>query len=106
MVPRVYIEEKEIIEDKNKFIKNIIDNFFIKSIGEYKANFRDIPHSWVFDNIPKNTMGKDDYYSLKNGLIQGEEYKIIIIENNMNVKSISVQRVNNRISKCLTKSII
>ena len=101
MVPRVYIEEKEIIEDKNKFIKNIIDNFFIKSIGEYKANFRDIPHSWVFDNIPKNTMGKDDYYSLKNGLIQGEEYKIIIIENNMNV-----QRVNNRISKCLTKSII
>lgn len=106
MVPRVYIEEKEIIEDKNKFIKNIIDNFFIKSIGEYKANFRDIPHSWVFDNIPKNTMGKDDYYTLKNGLIQGEEYKIIIIENNMNVKSISVQRVNNRISKCLTKSII
>ncbi|MCI5984394.1 MAG: acyl--CoA ligase [Firmicutes bacterium] len=106
MVPRVYIEEKEIIEDKNKFIKNTIDNFFIKSIGEYKANFRDIPHSWVFDNIPKNTMGKDDYYSLKNGLIQGEEYKIIIIENNMNVKSISVQRVNNRISKCLTKSII
>lgn len=106
MVPRVYIEEKEIIEDKNKFIKNIIDNFLIKSIGEYKANFRDIPHSWVFDNIPKNTMGKDDYYSLKNGLIQGEEYKIIIIENNMNVKSISVQRVNNRISKCLTKSII
>lgn len=106
MVPRVYNEEKEIIEDKNKFIKNIIDNFFIKSIGEYKANFRDIPHSWVFDNIPKNTMGKDDYYSLKNGLIQGEEYKIIIIENNMNVKSISVQRVNNRISKCLTKSII
>ncbi|CCY94167.1 aMP-binding enzyme [Firmicutes bacterium CAG:884] len=106
MVPRVYIEEKEIIEDKNKFIKNIIDNFFIKSIGEYKANFRDIPHSWVFANIPKNTMGKDDYYSLKNGLIQGEEYKIIIIENNMNVKSISVQRVNNRISKCLTKSII
>ena len=106
MVPRVYIEEKEIIEDKNKFIKNIIDNLFIKSIGKYKANFRDIPHSWVFDNIPKNTMGKDDYYSLKNGLIQGEEYKIIIIENNMNVKSISVQRVNNRISKCLTKSII
>ena len=106
MVPRVYIEEKEIIEDKNKFIKNIINNFFMKSIGEYKANFRDIPHSWVFDNIPKNTMGKDDYYSLKNGLIQGEEYKIIIIENNMNVKSISVQRVNNRISKCLTKSII
>lgn len=106
MVPRVFIEEKEIIEDKNKFIKNIIDNFFIKSIGEYEANFRDIPHSWVFANIPKNTMGKDDYYSLKNGLIQGEEYKIIIIENNMNVKSISVQKVNNKISKCLTKSII
>lgn len=99
MVPRVYIEEKEIIEDKNKFIENIINNFFMKSIGEYKANFRDIPHSWVFANIPKNTMGKDDYYSLKNGLIQGEEYKIIIIENNMNVKSISVQKVNNKTKK-------
>ena len=44
-------------------------------------------------------MGKDDYYSLKNGLIQGEEYKIIIIENNMNVKSISVQKVNNKTKK-------
>lgn len=106
MVPRIYIEEKELIEDKDKFIENIINNFFMKSIGEYKANFRDIPHSWIFTNIPKNTMGKDDYYSLKNGLIQGEEYKIIIIENNMNVKSISIQKVNNKISKCLTKSII
>lgn len=99
MVPRVYIEEKEIIEDKNKFIENIINNFFMKSIGEYKANFRDIPHSWIFTNIPKNTMGKDDYYSLKNGLIQGEEYKIIIAENNMNVKSISIQKVNNKTKK-------
>lgn len=99
MVPRIYIEEKELIEDKDKFIENIINNFFMKSIGEYKANFRDIPHSWIFANIPKNTMGKDDYYSLKNGLIQGEEYKIIIAENNMNVKSISIQKVNNKTKK-------
>lgn len=104
MIPRIYIELKNNNISKEKFIEEIIDKTFInnKKQSGYKANFRDIPHSWIFvDEMPKNTMGKKDYYKLKNDFVMGEEYKAIIFENNMCVKSISIEKVNSKIKKLI-----
>lgn len=94
-VPRIYVELNEKIENKEIFIEQLINDLFInnKNIDGYKANFRDIPWEWIFVlEIPKNTMGKEDYYTLKNCMIDGEKYNIIVEENNMSVKNIKIEK--------------
>ena len=108
MVPKVYIKLAGVeIEDKVDFINQLIHKLFLstKQTGEnvYKANYRDIPRSFVFvDRIPKNTMDKDDYHLLKQG-IPGEEYEAIIEEDNMGVSSISIQKKEKDFQKVIKK---
>ena len=95
MVPKVYIKLKENIDDKGNFIKKIINDSFItnKKQSKYKANYRDIPRSWVFiDDIPKNTMGKEAYHLLETEEYDGEEYSVEVVEDNMKVSSFDVKQ--------------
>ena len=107
MVPKMYIQLSEgtIIEDKAKFIESIITNSFLKhkENAPYKANYRDIPRSFVFlDRIPKNKMDKPNYPLLKQG-VSGEEYIATIEEDNMGVSSITVNKNNLEEKKVLVK---
>lgn len=95
-MPKIYIELKDKnTEDMNNWIEEIIDNKFLmhKDKTGYQANFRDIPTQWIFvDEIPKNTMGKEDYYKLKTEEIPGEKYNITVEENNMSVDSLTITK--------------
>ena len=102
MVPKIYIESDEIIDDKESFIKNILENIFFSkkkmTTQGYTANFRDTPRQWVFiERMPKNTMGKTDLSKLKNGNIVGDEYVVSVVEDNMSVYSYDINRVKDKV---------
>ena len=60
--------------------------------SEYIANFRDLPHVWDFvQQIPTNTMGKNDLYTLKKDLYESERYILDVEEDNMSIKSYSIK---------------
>lgn len=95
-VPKVIIELNncEQFEDKIELISTIIKNSFISNIhkSEYIANFRDLPHVWDFvQQIPTNTMGKNDLYTLKKDLYESERYILDVEEDNMSIKSYSIK---------------
>lgn len=102
MVPKIYIESDEIVDDKENFIKNLLENIFFSqkkadSQG-YMANFRDTPRQWVFiEKMPKNTMGKTDLSKLKSGTVVGDEYVVSIVEDNMSVYSYDINRVKDKV---------
>ena len=107
MVPKAYISLNDTadIEDKSKYIENFLVNSFLKHKEDapYKANYRDIPRSFVFvDKIPRNTMDKHDYHLLKQG-IQGEEYQVFVEEDNMGVSSLSVRKKDIETKKSFIK---
>lgn len=96
-VPKVFIELNTEVEinDKESFVKEIIDDSFLshKHESKYEANFRDIPHVWVFiDKMPKNTMQKTDLHKLLSYDIDGDVYKLIVDEDNMSLKNYEVKR--------------
>lgn len=93
-IPKVIIQLKDEICDKSEFISNIIDESFLKNtkLEQYKANFRDVPHKWNFvSQIPKNTMGKTDLHKLLTEDIEGEEYFLIVTEDNMSLKNYEIK---------------
>lgn len=105
-IPKIFIELKESIDIPNKtdFIRQIIDNSFLsnKNNFKYSANFRDIPHVWVFvKHMPKNTMEKTDLHKLMSEEILGEVYRLEVKEDNMSLKSYEVIK-----EKQLTKKLI
>ena len=107
-MPKVYIKLADEFSDidKESYIKNTVESLFISNNGHdnYQANFRDIPRQWVFvDNIPKNTMGKNDYHNIKVNGIDGDGYKVNVNENNMNVSGIEVSKMTK--DKTLNKVI-
>ena len=103
-IPKVFIElnENVNIPDKIEFIRNIIENSFLNNIFncEYSANFRDIPHIWIFlEQLPKNTMEKTDIHKLMTEKIEGETYRLNVIEDNMSLKSYEVIKENKLIKQ-------
>lgn len=101
-VPKIYIQLSSEVDNKEGFIDKIIKESFINNTksDNYKANFRDIPRCWVFvDDIPKNTMGKEDYHKLKNNNIDGEKYNVILEEDNIGVKNIEIEKEIEKILK-------
>lgn len=101
-VPKVYIQLSSEVDNKEDFIDKIIKESFIDNTknDNYKANFRDIPRCWVFvDDIPKNTMGKEDYHKLKNNNIDGEKYNVVIEEDNIGVKNIEIKKQTEKVLK-------
>ena len=102
MVPKIYIESDKIIDDKENFIKNLLENIFFSqkktNSQGYTANFRDTPRQWVFiEKMPKNTMGKTDLSKLKSGTVIGDEYVVSIVEDNMAVYSYDINRVKDKV---------
>lgn len=101
-VPKVYIQLSTEVDNKEEFINQIINDSFINNIkkSNYKANFRDIPRCWNFvDDIPKNTMGKEDYHKLKNDDLDGEKYDVIVEEDNIGVKNIEIKKETEKVLK-------
>lgn len=97
VVPKVVIELAETGDELNKeqIIENIVNNSFLSNNhkSEYKANFRDLPHVWDFvETMPINTMEKNDLYSLQNDLYSGERYFVNVEEDNMSIKSWSIEK--------------
>lgn len=89
-VPKVYIELGSSYDiDKEKIIRTIIENSFLsnkKGHIEYISNYREIPRTFIFVNeIPKNTMGKNNYSLITKEGIMGEKYTVEIAEDNMGV---------------------
>ena len=81
--------------NKEQIIENIVNNSFLSNNhkSEYKANFRDLPHVWDFvETMPINTMEKNDLYSLQNDLYSGERYFVNVEEDNMSIKSWSIEK--------------
>lgn len=96
VIPKVVIEltdEGQKI-DKAELIDFIIKNSFMSNNHkcEYIANFRDLPHVWDFvSTMPINTMKKNNLYALKNDLYESERYFLNVVEDNMSIKSYSIE---------------
>lgn len=99
-VPKIVIQLKESIDDKQYFINNIIEQYFLTENGnsKYVMTFRDMPHIWSFvEKLPKNTMNKTELYKLLSDEIEEESHKIIVEEDNTGIKNYDIQPINQKV---------
>lgn len=99
-VPKIFIQLSNEIDSKEEFIKNIIEKYFINSNmnSKYIVTFRDLPHIWTFiEKLPKNTMGKTNLHALLTGDFEGDEYKILIDEDNSGIKSYEIENLKRKV---------
>lgn len=98
IVPKVIIEltDEAYVLDKKQIIDDIINSSFLSNNhhSEYKANFRDLPHVWDFvEQMPINTMEKNDLYSLQNDYYECERFIINVQEDNMSIREYNISEV-------------
>lgn len=95
-VPRIYIKLKnEVAElsdkDYEELVMKLATELFVKPVANTGVTFRDLPEIWTFINeMPKNTMGKNDIFKLKRGEIEGKTIELEVLSNNMGIQKISL----------------
>lgn len=88
----VILNKEYETQDKESIIKEII---FETMQNDKDNTTRDIPTKWKFrDEIPLTLMQKQDYKSLINEGICGDEFTVVIEENNIKITSIEVLKPN------------
>lgn len=97
-VPHIYLKltEEALIsttEEYEKLVLKLANDIFVKQLSKNIATFRDLPEVWTFvPQMPKNTMGKNDLYKLKEGFNEGITIELDVVSDNMGIQKIEIQK--------------